>query len=67
MQSRKDFKNVNKTNGLFFFETYCLITVTVCANIFSKRANARYLISTHTHCRNYKTTSFKKNPLLKCQ
>ena len=40
MCCRKGFKNVNISNGLFFFERYILITATVCAY---KLNNLRYL------------------------
>ena len=48
MRRRKCFRNVNISNGLFFFERCSLITATACANKFSKRANARYSILIHT-------------------
>ena len=48
MQYRKGFKNVNISNGLFFFERFSLITATMCANNFFRCTNARYLICIHT-------------------
>ena len=58
MRSRKGFKNVNISNGLFFLER-CLISATVCANKFS--ALTRHFVCTHR--RSYKTTSFEKRTI----
>ena len=61
MRGRKVSKNVNISNGLFFFKK-CLINATVCAN-FLTRSRAEF------NCwQNFMRLHFSKknNPLLKC-
>ena len=63
MRFRKGFKNVNITNGLFFFERYSLITATVCAKIKIQNALSRVIQFVHIVAIMRLLISKKNNPL----
>ena len=63
MRFRKGFKNVNITNGLFFFERYSLITATVSAKIKIQNALSRVIQFVHIVAIMRLLLSKKNNPL----
>ena len=64
MRCRKGFKNVNISNGLFFFfETCSLITIR-CVQTNVHNALTHVIQFVCIHCCSYKTTYFEKEQFI---